>query len=259
MDQTEAQAALKNPMTPAAVIADIAYQFPDMRAEVAAHPGAYPGLLDWLDSVGDAGVKAAVSARRTADAALNPPANNEPADLTVYKPLEPTPAPASGPEFAPYSPEVPSPLGSIAPAGAEPVPAEPGYAPAEPAPVVSTYVPAPAPIEPTYVNPSAPTETYANEPAYTPVEPAYTPVEPVYAPTAPQYAPQYQRAYPMDAPSAGFAVLGFFIPVVGLILYLVWKDQTPLKARSAGKGALISVIVTVAFYLLMIIIVAANS
>ena len=37
--------------------------------------------------------------------------------------------------------------------------------------------------------------------------------------------------------------LGFFIPIVGLILYLVWKDQTPLKAKSAGKGALIGAIV----------------
>ena len=36
-----------------------------------------------------------------------------------------------------------------------------------------------------------------------------------------------------------------FFPVIGLILYLVWKDQTPLRARSAGKGALIGVIVSV--------------
>lgn len=41
-----------------------------------------------------------------------------------------------------------------------------------------------------------------------------------------------------DAPNMGFAILGFFIPLVGLILYLMWKDQTPLKAKSAGKGAL---------------------
>ncbi len=42
-----------------------------------------------------------------------------------------------------------------------------------------------------------------------------------------------------DAPNMGFAVLGFFIPLVGLILYLVNKDKTPKKAKSAGKGALI--------------------
>jgi Na+/proline symporter len=46
-----------------------------------------------------------------------------------------------------------------------------------------------------------------------------------------------------DRPSGGFAVLGFFIPLVGLILYLVWKKDTPLKAKSCGKGALIGFIV----------------
>ncbi len=46
-----------------------------------------------------------------------------------------------------------------------------------------------------------------------------------------------------DAPSTGFAILGFFFPLIGLILYLVWKDESPLKAKSCGKGALIGVIV----------------
>lgn len=63
-----------------------------------------------------------------------------------------------------------------------------------------------------------------------------------------------------DAPSAGFAVLCFFIPLLGLILYLIWKDEYPLKAKSCGKGALISVIVSVVltlFYAIIIAIVAA--
>lgn len=46
-----------------------------------------------------------------------------------------------------------------------------------------------------------------------------------------------------DAPSTGFAILGFFIPVAGLILYLINKDKSPKKAKSAGKGALIGFIV----------------
>lgn len=46
-----------------------------------------------------------------------------------------------------------------------------------------------------------------------------------------------------DASSFGWGLLGFCIPLVGLILYLVWKDGTPLKAKSAGKGALIGFIV----------------
>lgn len=48
-----------------------------------------------------------------------------------------------------------------------------------------------------------------------------------------------------DAPSAGFAVLGFFIPIVGLILYLVYENKQPMRAKSAGKGALIGFIVQV--------------
>lgn len=58
---------------------------------------------------------------------------------------------------------------------------------------------------------------------------------------------------PQDAKSFGFAVLGFFFPVVGLILYLVWKDQMPLKAKSAGKGALASLIASTVFAVLAIV------
>ena len=48
---------------------------------------------------------------------------------------------------------------------------------------------------------------------------------------------------PNDAPSTAFSVLGFFIPIIGLVLYLVNMDKSPLKAKSAGKGALLGVIV----------------
>ena len=57
-----------------------------------------------------------------------------------------------------------------------------------------------------------------------------------------------------DSGSAGWAVLGFFFPVIGLILYLVWHDTKPLSAKKAGKGALISVIVAVALTIILIIL-----
>lgn len=60
-----------------------------------------------------------------------------------------------------------------------------------------------------------------------------------------------------DSSSFGYALLGFCIPIVGLILYLIWKDTTPLKAKSAGKGALVSVIVGVIFYIIYFVIIAA--
>ncbi len=66
-----------------------------------------------------------------------------------------------------------------------------------------------------------------------------------------------QAGNPGDGKSAGYAVLGFFFPIVGLILYLVWKDNYPLRAKSAGKGALIGVIVSVVFGIIYGVIAGA--
>lgn len=51
-----------------------------------------------------------------------------------------------------------------------------------------------------------------------------------------------------DASSPGYGILGFFIPIVGLVLYLNWKKDTPLRAKSAGIGALIGFIVNMVVY-----------
>lgn len=48
-----------------------------------------------------------------------------------------------------------------------------------------------------------------------------------------------------DTGSIGWGILGFFVPLVGLILFLVWHQDKPKCAKMAGKGALISVIVSV--------------
>lgn len=60
-----------------------------------------------------------------------------------------------------------------------------------------------------------------------------------------QYQYQKENPYPAteDSGSAGWGVLGFFFPVIGLILFLVWKGTKPLCAKNAGIGALIGVIV----------------
>ena len=42
-----------------------------------------------------------------------------------------------------------------------------------------------------------------------------------------------------DKPSTGLNILSFFIPLVGLILYLTRKNQYPVKAKALGKWALI--------------------
>ncbi len=48
-----------------------------------------------------------------------------------------------------------------------------------------------------------------------------------------------------------WGLLGFCIPVVGLILFIIWKDTKPKAAKSAGIGALIFVIIR---YVLMILL-----
>jgi hypothetical protein len=65
-----------------------------------------------------------------------------------------------------------------------------------------------------------------------------------------------RAGYDADAPSIGFAVLCFFFPIVGLILYLVWRETMPLRARSCGKGAIISVALWFALMILLVVLSA---
>ena len=48
---------------------------------------------------------------------------------------------------------------------------------------------------------------------------------------------------PNDSSSKRFALLGFFFPIVGLILFIVWNNTNPKKAKSCGIGALLGVII----------------
>ena len=77
--------------------------------------------------------------------------------------------------------------------------------------------------------------------------------------TKPLYAaPQNTQAQnpaptPTDNGGFGWGLLGCCIPVVGLILFLVWKDTKPKTSRAAGIGALVSVGIAVLFYILAIV------
>lgn len=55
-----------------------------------------------------------------------------------------------------------------------------------------------------------------------------------------------------DSGSFGWAVLGFFIPIVGLILFIVWKDEKPRNAKMAGLGALVATILDIIVMLIFI-------
>lgn len=63
--------------------------------------------------------------------------------------------------------------------------------------------------------------------------------------------PNYNPAPVPDNGGIGWGILGCCIPLVGLILFLVWKDQKPRTAKSAGIGALVGVGLAVVYYILI--------
>lgn len=75
-----------------------------------------------------------------------------------------------------------------------------------------------------YNNPNYNNPNYSNNPNYNPVP---------------------------DNGGIGWGILGCCIPLVGLILFLVWKDQKPRTAKSAGIGALVGVGLAVVYYILI--------
>lgn len=62
---------------------------------------------------------------------------------------------------------------------------------------------------------------------------------------------EMQRAYAAptatDTGSFGWAVLGFFVPIAGLILWLVWKDTRPRDSARARNGFVAGLVVGVLF------------
>lgn len=54
----------------------------------------------------------------------------------------------------------------------------------------------------------------------------------------------------------GWAVLGFFFPLVGFILFLVWKNDRKGDSKMAGIGALVGVCVNIAISILYTLVLA---
>ncbi|MDE5671133.1 MAG: hypothetical protein K2I14_06705 [Eubacterium sp.] len=70
--------------------------------------------------------------------------------------------------------------------------------------------------------------------------------------------PQFYGPPPaLDKKSTGLNILSFFIPLVGLILYLTQKDQTPIKAKGCGKAALIGFILQIVFSIVYVVVIFA--
>ena len=56
----------------------------------------------------------------------------------------------------------------------------------------------------------------------------------------------------VDNGGFGWGLLGCCIPIVGLILFLVWKDTKPKTAKAVGMGALVSVVIALLYYIIII-------
>ncbi len=48
-----------------------------------------------------------------------------------------------------------------------------------------------------------------------------------------------------DAGSWGFGILSFLFPIVGFILFFVWRKEFPKKAKSCGIPALVSFLINI--------------
>ena len=63
--------------------------------------------------------------------------------------------------------------------------------------------------------------------------------------------PQETKPQVIDNGGFGWGLLGCCIPLVGLILFLVWRDTKPKTSKAAGIGALVAVISVILFYVLI--------
>lgn len=61
---------------------------------------------------------------------------------------------------------------------------------------------------------------------------------------APVSGPSYSPSSSGSSIGAGWGVLSFLFPIIGFILYFVWRDSEYFKARQAARIALISIAIS---------------
>lgn len=97
------------------------------------------------------------------------------------------------------------------------------------------------------------------EAVWTPVEAVRTPKEAVATPQAinlqesiiPSEKMQKSpvKNAPVEGGTFGWAVLGFLLFPVGLILFFIWRREYPKCAKSSGKGALLGFLLLLLLYI----------
>lgn len=56
-----------------------------------------------------------------------------------------------------------------------------------------------------------------------------------------------------DTGNVGWALLGFFVPVAGIVLYFVWKNQKPKTAKKCITGFFVNFGISVVLVILSIL------
>ncbi len=54
--------------------------------------------------------------------------------------------------------------------------------------------------------------------------------------------------------ACGYNLLGFFVPIAGIVLYFVWKDEKPYEAEAAGLGAIVNIVIGFVYMLFAILL-----
>lgn len=104
---------------------------------------------------------------------------------------------------------------------------------------------------------SASTSTSTNE----------IPVETSFSSEATATPPQYDdyQAMPIqpesneDTGSIGWGIIGFLVPLIGLILFLIWHQPMPKNAKSAGIGAIVGFVTEIVVFIILVIVSAMAS
>ena len=80
------------------------------------------------------------------------------------------------------------------------------------------------------------------QPSYTVTEPQY---QGQYSAGNPNYnyRPDYGHVNGDDAPSIGYSIISVFVPIIGIILYFLFKRNYPNRAQACGIAALIGFLI----------------
>lgn len=69
---------------------------------------------------------------------------------------------------------------------------------------------------------------------------------------------QFGATVSSDGLSFGYALLGFIFPMLGFIMYLIWRNLFPLRASSIGRGVLTRLVFYIALMILMIVLLTSS-